>query len=82
MSKFHSLPLARKFAVTFGLVCCLCLALGTYTFFTLRSIAAMSAEVGGDDFPSIAHLATIRNAMNQVRRADLDMLVCQTPGCT
>src|ERR1700685_133871 len=79
MSKLHNLPLARKFALAFGLVCCLCVALGAYTFLTLRSISAMSVEVGNDDFPSIANLATIRNAMNQVRRADLDMLICQTP---
>jgi methyl-accepting chemotaxis protein len=82
MSKFHNLPLARKFALAFGLVCCLCIALGTYTFLTLRSISAMSVEVGGDDFPSIANLAVIRNSMNQVRRADLNILLCPTPECS
>ena len=82
MSAIRNLPMARKFILAFGLVCVFCVGLGTYTFFTLRDVSARSASVGGDDFPSVVVLATVRNAINQVRRADLELMLCQTSVCT
>jgi methyl-accepting chemotaxis protein len=82
MSALRNIPIARKFALAFGLVCILCIALGTYTFFTFRSIAAKGAEVSENAFPSVLHLADARGAMNSVRRMDLDLLQCQNPACT
>jgi CHASE3 domain sensor protein len=43
MTWLRNLPIARKFTFAFGIVCCLCILLGTYTFFTFRNIAAKSA---------------------------------------
>jgi methyl-accepting chemotaxis protein len=82
MSALRNIPIARKFALAFGLVCILCIALGTYTFFTFRSIAAKSADVSENTFPSVLHLADARGAMNTTRRMDLDLLLCQNPACT
>jgi methyl-accepting chemotaxis protein len=81
MSIAHDMPLARKFALAFSLVCCLCLGLGAYTFVTLRGLDARSEGIGEDDFPSMIQLATIRTNINQVRRADLELLLCKDPTC-
>jgi len=82
MSAFRNLPVARKFAFAFGLVCSLCLILGAYTFFTFRDIAAKSVAVSENSFPSVVHLAALRGAVNVVRREDLDLLLCQASACT
>ena len=81
MSAIRNLPIARKFTFAFGIVCSLCVALGTYTFITFQSISAETGAVGGDDFPSVVHLTDIRGAMNEVRLADLGQLLCQSPEC-
>ena len=81
MSVAHDMSIARKFAVAFSLVCCLCLGLGAYTFITLRGLDARSEGIGDDDFPSMVQLATIRTNINQVRRADLELLLCKDPAC-
>ena len=39
MSAIRNIPIGRKFVIAFGIVCVLCLVLGTYTFFTFLSIA-------------------------------------------
>ncbi len=82
MSALRNIPIARKFMLAFGLVCILCIALGMYTFFTLRSVAAQSADVSENAFPSVLHLADARGAMNTTRRMDLDLLLCQNAACT
>ncbi len=82
MSAFRNLPVARKFAFAFGLVCSLCLILGAYTFITFRDMAVKSVKVSEDSFPSVVHLAAIRGAVNVARREDLDLLLCQAPACT
>jgi methyl-accepting chemotaxis protein len=81
MSLARNIPISQKFYIAFGAVCALCVALGAYTFFTSRSISAMSLNVSGKAFPSVVQLADIRAAMNDLRRQDFDMLVCQTPAC-
>jgi len=81
MHWLRCLPVARKFFYAFGTVCCLCVALGAYTFFTLRSIAAKSADVSGDVLPSVIILGNLRDAENTTRREDLHLLLCTTPGC-
>jgi CHASE3 domain sensor protein len=53
MSIVPNIPIARKFLLAFGLICLSCIALGVFTFIAFRSIAAKSAAVGADDFPSV-----------------------------
>ena len=81
MSSIRNLPVARKFAFAFGLVCSLCVALGAYTSLTYRGIAARNLEVSENGFPSVVVLGDIRQSVNTVRREDLDLLLCQTPTC-
>ena len=81
MTWVKNLPISSKFLYAFGIVCGLCIVLGTYTFVTFRSIAAKNLEVSGKSLPSVIYMADARGAISALRRADLDMLLCQTPVC-
>jgi methyl-accepting chemotaxis protein len=81
MSAFRNLPVARKFALAFGLVCILCVVMGAYAVIAFRSIATKSADVSENSFPAVIKLSEVRGAMNDVRQQDLDLLLCQTPAC-
>ena len=82
MSLLRNLPMARKFALAFGLVCSLGVILETYNFFVFRNLAATTQDVSGKGFPSAVYLADARAAMNSVRRGDLNRLLCKTAACS
>jgi methyl-accepting chemotaxis protein len=77
----RNLSVSRKLVCAFSGVCVLCLGLGTYTFLTLREIAASSSEVTFDSFPAVVSLSNARGALSGLGRADLNQLLCQTPAC-
>ena len=81
MHWLRNLPVSRKFLYAFGLVCGLCIVLGTYSFVTFRGIAAKNAEVSEFDLPSVVALANVRETIGTLRREDLHLLLCTTPGC-
>ncbi|HEX4321803.1 MAG TPA: methyl-accepting chemotaxis protein [Acidobacteriaceae bacterium] len=81
MPALNNLPVARKFMVAFGIVCALCILLGVYTLMTLRNIAKDSADVSDSAIPSVQYLSDIRGALNDLRRQDLDLLLCTTQSC-
>ena len=81
MSVLRNLPVARKFTLAFGVVCSLCVGLGIYTFVTLRTISAASLDVSVNGFPAVIALSNVRGALNQLRREDLDLLLCAAPAC-
>ena len=81
MSAFQNLPVARKFIVSFGAICLLCVASGIYNFVTLREVAIQSTDVSEDSIPSLLLLADMRSSLNVVRRNDLDLLLCLRPEC-
>jgi methyl-accepting chemotaxis protein len=82
MHWLRNLPVSRKFILAFGIVCALCIVLGTYTFFTFRAIAAKCADVSENSFPSMIVLSHIHGAALNARREDLDLMLCTTPACT
>jgi methyl-accepting chemotaxis protein len=82
MDWLKNLPVSRKFTVAFGIVCGLCIALGAFNCTTFLSIATRSKNVSDNALPSVIALANIRSAANNVRRLDLDLLLCQTPACS
>jgi methyl-accepting chemotaxis protein len=82
MSAASNLPIARKFAFAFSLVCILCVGLGVYNFLTFRGIAIRNTDVSENAFPSVIHLTAIRGSLNVLRRYDLDLLLCATPACS
>jgi len=81
MQWLRNLPISRKFLFAFGIVCALCIALGTYTSLVFRSVATESADVSANGFPAVIALADARGAFNRVARADLLLLNCQSPAC-
>jgi len=81
MSAIRNIPLRRKFVIAFGIVCVLCLSLGLYSLLTFHTIAQKSGDVSQNSFPSVLALAKVRNAANNVRREDLDLLLCKTREC-
>jgi methyl-accepting chemotaxis protein len=81
MSVARNLPIARKFGLAFGLVCLLCLGLGTYSFLAFRGIAALSEDVSANGFPAAIALAEARGAFNRVAHVDLQLLLCQNAAC-
>jgi methyl-accepting chemotaxis protein len=81
MVNLHNLPIARKFTLAFGLVCTLCVGLGIYTTLTLSSVCQKAANISQSDFPSVSYLTAARADMNQLRRADLILSLCQDSDC-
>jgi methyl-accepting chemotaxis protein len=82
MNWLRNLPISRKFAFAFGIVCLGCTLLGIHNFMTLRTIASLNADVSSDALPSLITLNDARSGVNQVRREDLDLLLCQSADCT
>ncbi|MGD0858619.1 MAG: methyl-accepting chemotaxis protein [Terracidiphilus sp.] len=82
MTWLRNLPVSRKFTYAFGSVCGLCIVLGAYTFIAFHGIAAKSADVSDNSFPSVLALADIQGSTNTVRREDMELLLCQTPACS
>ena len=81
MSALRNIPISRKFAYAFGLVCLLVASLAIYTFATFHSIAAKSRDVSANGLPAVTALSDIRGAFTRLGRADLQMMLCQTPEC-
>jgi methyl-accepting chemotaxis protein len=77
----RDLRMSSKFLFTFGIVCGLCVSSGTYTFVTLRGIAAKNLDVSAKRFPAVVQLAEIRSGIQQTRRWDLALLLCSTAEC-
>jgi methyl-accepting chemotaxis protein len=82
MSFLRNLPIARKFTFAFGAVCALCLCLGIFIFLNFRSIQEKSIDVRDNALPSIVELSNLRGDINEIRRQDLDLLLCQSASCT
>ena len=77
----RNLAVSRKMAFAFGIVCGLCVIMGVYSFLVFRSIATQSTGVSSNHFPSVVNLDAAREAMNGLRRADIDLMICLTPEC-
>jgi methyl-accepting chemotaxis protein len=78
----RNLPISRKFTFAFGTICGLCILLGTYTFLTFQDIAKRGSDVSDKKFPSVVNLAEVRSGIQQTRRWDLALLLCQSPACS
>jgi methyl-accepting chemotaxis protein len=82
MQWLRNLPIARKFTFAFGIVCTLCVILGAYAFFAFRAIGSTNSDVNSKRLPSLVQLAEVRSGIQQTRRWDLALLLCQTPACS
>jgi methyl-accepting chemotaxis protein len=82
MTWLRNLPIARKFAFAFGIVCCLCILLGAYTFISFHDIAAMNRNLSEKKLPSVVTLTNTQIGFIAFRREDQNLLLCLTPACT
>jgi methyl-accepting chemotaxis protein len=79
MSVYRNIPIARKFLLAFGLVCALCIALGVYTYFTLRAINIQTTDASRNSLPSMTCVMEMRANLTDLRIADLNLLLNQSP---
>ncbi|MFC5863581.1 methyl-accepting chemotaxis protein [Acidicapsa dinghuensis] len=82
MNSFRNLSVSRKFLLTFGAICGLCLCLGAFIFSTFRNVESKCAGVSDDSMPSVLALSGIRGELNTWRRQDINLLLCQDAACT
>jgi methyl-accepting chemotaxis protein len=82
MAALQNIPISRKFALAFGIVCGLCVLMAAYTFVTFRSIAQRNLHVSGSSLPSVIHLGDVRGGIVALQRADFGLLLCQTSACS
>ncbi|WP_348264993.1 methyl-accepting chemotaxis protein [Telmatobacter sp. DSM 110680] len=82
MSAIRNIPIGRKFAIAFGIVCTLSLGFGAYTFNTFRSIHNLNEDVSANGFPAFIALAEMRGGLAELRLNDMNLLLCQTPACS
>jgi methyl-accepting chemotaxis protein len=81
MPSLRDIPVSRKFAFAFGMICAVCIAGGIYTFLAFRAIAHRSADFSNNAIPSVILLADLRGEANLIRRQDLDLLLCLKSDC-
>ena len=77
----RNLSVSRKLLFAFGIVCGLCVVMGTYTFVVFHGIASGCDDVSKNALPSLVDLDKARGDVDIVRRLDLDLMLCQTPQC-
>lgn len=65
--------------LAFGLVCGLCVALGVYTYFTLRGINRQTTNESQNTLPSMLEIIAMRGKLYAIHVADLSLLVNQNP---
>lgn len=81
MSFLRNLPIAKKFLYAFGAVCLLCVVLGVYSFVAFHQVVARCLDTRDNALPSLVYLSDARGALNNLRREDLDLLLCSDSVC-
>lgn len=81
MHLFRNLPVARKFLLSFGIVCLLCAALGAIALAGMSRINNSTTTLADVALPSAQHLAAMASAMQIYRRADMGILACDDADC-
>ena len=79
MSVCRNIPIARKMMIAFGVVCALCVALGIYTYLTLRAINIQTTDASRNALPSLVYLSQMRGELNALRIDDMSLLINQSP---
>lgn len=82
MQMFRNLPVSRKFLAAFGMVCALCALLGTIALTGMYRINQSTSNLAEIALPSAQNLAQMESAIQIYRRADMGILLCDSPDCT
>lgn len=81
MSLFRNLPIARKMIIAFGVVSVLCMTLGAICLMSLSAIHKATLDMATNRLPSVQALGNVRLSVSNVRRAELNFMMCKTPEC-
>ena len=68
MFLFRDLPISRKFACAFGIVCLLCTVLGAVALLGFLKVNSAVKTIVTDSMPSIQELGDIRYSLSTIRR--------------
>jgi methyl-accepting chemotaxis protein len=80
-SILRNLPLSRKFAYAFGLICTLCLLQGIGALIGLYRINTLTKDLTGRSVPAAQAITEIRGQMQTIRRVELASLLCTDSAC-
>lgn len=81
MSLLRNLSLSRKFVVSFGTVCLLCLVQGGAALVGLLRIDALTEDLTRHTLVAAQALTEMRGQMQTVRRVELASLLCRDAAC-
>jgi methyl-accepting chemotaxis protein len=82
MSLLRNLPISRKFAVAFGLICLLCLVQGGAALVGLLRIGLSTSDLTGRTLPAAQAMTAMRDQVQVVRRMEMALLFCTSDTCT
>jgi methyl-accepting chemotaxis protein len=80
-SILRNLPLSRKFAFAFGLICSLCLLQGIGALMGLYRIDTLTQDFTGRALPAAEAVTEMRGQMQTIRRVELASLLCTDRAC-
>jgi methyl-accepting chemotaxis protein len=81
-SILRNLPLSRKFAFAFGLICTLCLLQGIGALIGLYRINTLTQDLTERALPAAQAITEMRGQMQTIRRVELASLLCSDSACT
>jgi methyl-accepting chemotaxis protein len=81
MPTLRSLPVRRKFFLTFGLICLFCFVLGLFSFLSFRSLAAKTKQVSSNSLPAIVQINELSLCLRDIRREDQNLVLCTDQSC-
>jgi methyl-accepting chemotaxis protein len=82
MSMLGNLPVSRKLASAFGLVCFLCALQCAVAILGFTRQNSAISEIQNNTLPSVQLVNRISIAITQVRRTDMALLLCADDSCT
>jgi methyl-accepting chemotaxis protein len=81
MSTLRNMPLARKFAIAFGVISLLCILQGSAALIGLYRIDQLNRDLTGNSLPAAQATVEMRGNMQAARRMELASLLCADKAC-
>jgi len=81
MSLIRDLPISRKFAAAFGLICLLCLIQGGAALVGLVRIGILTTDLTERTLPAAQAMTAMRDQVQVARRMELALLFCTDEAC-
>ena len=81
MSTMRNMPLARKFAIAFGVICLLCILQGSAALIGLYRIDQLNKDLTERAVPAEQAITEMGHNMQYLRRVELASLLCMDAAC-